>query len=344
MTRDRRTHVAVIGAGHWGPNLIRNFETNPASEVVAVCDRSPERIRALIKAFPGIRMETDPGAILEDPSIDAVVVASPTSTHYVLAKQALLAGKHVLVEKPVATRSAEATELDRLARERGRVLLVGHVFLYNEAIRRLKEITESSELGRIYYLHSRRTNLGPVRSDVHAGWDLASHDVSIFLYLLGEVPTEVTASAQTYLQPGVPDVIFSSLFFASGRVAHLHASWLDPQKIRTLTAVGEHQMVVFDDMNMLEPLRIYNKGVRRVGDPDRIVDTFAKFRVELVQGDVVIPQVSTGEPLKAECQAFLDAIRDGKGPLSDGALALDVVRVLEAMDRSIADESRRVSL
>jgi predicted dehydrogenase len=338
----RPTRVAVIGAGHWGPHLVRNFEANPDSKLVAVCDASAERIAALTKSFPGIRMESDPDAILGDPEIDAVVIATPTSTHYSLAKRAILSGKHVLVEKPITTRAAEADELERLAREKGRVLLVGHVFLYNDAVRRLKGIISTTEFGRTYYVHSRRTNLGPVRSDVHAGWDLASHDLSIFLYLLEEMPAEVTASAQTYIRPGVPDVLFSTLFFASGRVGHLHASWLDPQKVRALTVVGEHQMVVFDDMNLLEPLRIYNKGFRRIHEAEHVVDTFAKFRVELVQGDVVIPQVSTGEPLRSECQAFLEAIRDGSEPLSSGALARDVVRVLEALDRSIAESSRRV--
>ena len=340
-TPDRTTRVAVVGAGHWGPHLIRNFEANPDSRLVAVCDASPERLRALSRSFPGVRMESRAESILEDPGIDAVVIATPTSTHYDLARRALLSGKHVLVEKPITTRSAEAEELDLLARQKGRVLLVGHVFLYNEAVRRLKGIVSSPEFGRTYYVHSRRTNLGPVRSDVHAGWDLASHDVSIFLYLLDEMPEEVTASAQTYIRPGVPDVFFSTLFFASGRVAHLHASWLDPQKIRALTVVGEHQMIVFDDVNLMEPLRIYNKGFRRI-DEQRVVDTFAQFRVELVQGDVVIPQVSTGEPLRSECQAFLDAIRDGTEPLAGGALARDVVRVLEALDRSIARSSQRV--
>jgi predicted dehydrogenase len=341
---NQRTRIAVVGAGQWGPNLIRNFEANPASQLVAVCDASTERIRALARSFPGVRMESNPASILDDPNIDAVVIATPTSTHYELTKRALLAVKHVLVEKPIATRSAEAEELGRLASDRGRVLLVGHVFLYNEAVRRLKEIVSTVEFGKTYYLHSRRTNLGPVRSDVHAGWDLASHDVSIFLYLLDEMPAEVTASAQTYIRPGVPDVFFSTLFFPSGRVAHLHASWLDPQKIRSLTVVGEHRMIVFDDMNLLEPLRIYSKGFRRVGESDRVVDTFAKFRVELVQGDVVIPQVSTGEPLRSECQAFLDAIRDGTEPLANATLARNVVRVLDAIDRSIAESSRRVAV
>jgi predicted dehydrogenase len=340
-TSDRATRVAVVGAGHWGPHLIRNFEANPDSRLVAVCDASAERLHALSRSYPGVRMESRAESILDDPGIDAVVIATPTSTHYDLARRALLSGKHVLVEKPITTCSADAEELDRLARQKGRVLLVGHVFLYNEAVRRLKGIVSSAEFGKTYYVHSRRTNLGPVRSDVHAGWDLASHDVSIFLYLLDEMPEEVTASAQTYIRPGVPDVFFSTLFFASGRVAHLHASWLDPQKIRTLTVVGEHQMIVFDDVNLIEPLRIYNKGFRRI-DEQRVVDTFAQFRVELVHGDVVVPQVSTGEPLRSECQAFLDAIRDGSAPLANGALGRDVVRVLEALDRSIAKSSQRV--
>jgi predicted dehydrogenase len=183
-----------------------------------------------------------------------------------------------------------------------------------------------------------------VRDDVHAGWDLASQDISIFLYLFEEMPIEVTASAQTYIRPGVPDVFFATLFFPSGRVAHVHTSWLDPQKVRTLTVVGEHQMAVFDDMNLVEPLRIYNKGFQRLDEPERVVDTFGKFRVHLIHGDVVIPQVSTGEPLRAECQEFLGAIREGIEPVAGATLACQVVRVLEALDHSIADSSRRVSI
>lgn len=342
-----KLRVAIVGAGYWGPNLIRNFDTHQQSEVVAVCDSDPGRRARLATAYPHLAIVDDAAGVFADPSVDAVVIATPTATHYPLARAALEAGKHVLVEKPVATTPAEAFALDALARERGRVLLVGHVFLYNLAVQRLKQIVADPEFGEVYYLHARRTNLGPVREDVHAGWDLASHDLSMLLYLKDALPVEITASAQQWIRQGVPDVVFATLYWADGTMAHLHTSWLDPQKVRELTVVGSKRMVTFDDMNLSEPIRIYQKGFRRVDDTPAhkpVVDTFGSFRVELVQGDVIIPSLSSGEPLRLECQAFLDAVRTGQRPLADGVIAARVVQLLAAMDRSIAEGSRKVAV
>jgi len=220
------------------------------------------------------------------------------------------------------------------------------VFLYNRAVRALRDIASREAFGPLRYMYARRTNFGPVRQDVHAGWDLAAHDVSIFIYVKGRTPVEVTASSQAYLQRGIPDVVFATLYFDDDTVAHLHTSWLDPQKVRQVTLVGENQMAIFDDMSLGEPLRIHNKRCRLTdsSDDQRLVDTFGGFRVDLLSGDVIIPPVATGEPLRNECEAFLDAIATGERPLSDGAMGVEVVRVLAAMDRSMAERSRRVEV
>ncbi len=342
-----KTRIAVLGAGHWGPNLIRCFRDAADAEVAVVCDRDEQRRKLIGDRYPGVRTVADPDEVFRDSSIDAVVIATPTESHAPFARAALEAGRHVLVEKPLATNLADAEALQELAQRQSLILMVGHIFLYNDAVRACGEILRRPEFGDLRYLYARRTNLGPVRSDVHAGWDLAAHDISIFLHLKGGLPVEVTASAQTFIQPGVPDLVFATLFFDDGSVAHLHTSWLDPQKVRQLVAVGEGQMLVFDDMNLLEPVRIYNKGWRAEesdAGANQLVDTFGAFRVILTQGDVVIPPLSTGEPLRKECHAFLEAVRSGRSRSPDGKMGVDVVRVLSAIDRSIEQESRRVKL
>ena len=342
---DGSIRVGVVGLGQWGPNFLRNFETAPGAALTAIADSDIVRLDKVRAVYPRPRASLDARAVIEDPEVDAVVIATPTHTHYELARMALENGKHVLVEKPIAPSSRQALELGDLADRCGRTLLVGHVFLYNQAIRYLKDVIRSSEFGATLYLHSRRTNLGPVRSDVHAGWDLASHDISIFLFLLDEFPIEVTASAKSFIREGLPDVVFATLTFPSGVLAHLHTSWLDPQKVRDVTVVGTNEMVVFDDMKLAEPVRIYHRGFRRVEDgASQVVDSFGAFRVELVQGDVIIPSVSTGEPLRNECDAFLRAIRERRPPVADGRLGWAVVRVLEAIDRSIEQRNAVVPI
>lgn len=342
--------LSVLGAGRWGPNLIRNFASARDVELVSICDLSAAQRRRIAENYPAVDVTDDPDAVLADTSLDAVVIATPTATHYELVRRALEAGKDVLVEKPLCQTIEQGEELVALAERHRRILLCGHVFLFNRAVVDLKRRMDAGELGTFYYMHARRTNLGPVRSDVHAGWDLATHDIAVFLYLKGAVPVEVAATGQCYIRPDIPDVVFATLYFGDGTVAHLHTSWLDPQKTRLLTLVGQRQMLVFDDMNLLEPLRVYDKGFERVGEGEsgaedgNLVDSFGAFRVELRDGDVLIPRISTGEPLRNECDAFLDAVRTRREPLSGAAFSLDVVRVLEAMDRSMADGSRRVAV
>lgn len=345
MSVSSTVRIGVIGTGRWGPNLVRCLRDASGVEVAVICDADPGRLGQLGRRYPAVPTCTDVAVVLGDPAIDAVMIATPADTHQPLAHAALLADKHVFVEKPIATDVAGARRLVETAEQRGRILMSGHVFLYNPAVRELRERSGRSEFGGLRYMYSRRTNLGPVRGDVHAGWDLAAHDVSIFLYLKGESPREVTASAQSFIRAEVPDVVFATLYFADGTVAHLHTSWLDPQKVRQVILVGSAQMLVFDDMNLLEPLRIYHKGWRREeASAGEVVDSFGGFHVVLIQGDVVIPSLSTGEPLRLECEAFLEAIRSGRQPLSDGPFGLEVVRVLEAIDRSIAADSRRVAV
>jgi predicted dehydrogenase len=335
--------IAVVGAGHWGPNLIRNFHTHLASEVAWVIDRDPQRLELTRSRYPDVRVGTDPAAAFEDPTVDAVIVATPTVTHYPLAAAALAAGKHVLVEKPIATRVEEAEELCALADRLGRILMVGHVFLFNGAVRRIKEYLEAERIGKTLYLSMVRTNLGPIRSDVNAAWDLAAHDVAIANYWLGAVPQGAAAQGGSWINPGIEDAVFASLWYPDDVVAHLHVSWISPRKVRDITLVGEKGMLTFDDMNLQEPVRLYDKVVTEQRSPG-FVDTFGSFRTSIREGDVLIPRVSTGEPLRTECEHFLDCIAKGTRPLADGWSGAAAVRVLAAFDRSMREGGRRVDV
>jgi predicted dehydrogenase len=335
--------TAVIGAGHWGPNLIRNFHNLQTSEVAWVVDRDESRLAMTRSRYPEIRVTADPGAALADPTVDAVVVATPTVTHYELAAASLRAGKHVLVEKPIATKVAEAEELCRLAERHGRVLMVGHVFLFNTAIRQVKQYLEEERLGRVFYLSMVRTNLGPIRMDVNAAWDLAAHDVAIANYWLEASPASVAAQGGCWINDGVEDAVFATLWYPHEVIAHLHVSWLSPRKVRDITVVGENSMLTFDDMNLSEPIRVYDKRVteqRTAG----FIDTFASFRTSIREGDIVIPRVAQGEPLRAECDHFIECVATGARPLADGPSGAAAVRVLAAMTRSMANGGRREEL
>jgi len=327
--------VAVVGAGHWGPNLIRNFHDNPRSEVLWVVDRDPARLEEVRARFANVRVSSEPAEAFRDGRVDAVVVSTPTITHYEIVKAALAAGKHVLVEKPIATEARHAEELWEIALRASRVLMVGHVFLYNVAVQEVKRYLEAGELGRVYYASMVRTNLGPIRMDVNAAWDLASHDVAIVNYWLGSEPVSATAYGGAWLNPGIEDAIFATLRYADGVLAHLHASWLHPRKARDVTVVGDRRMLTFDDLSLTEPLRIYDKQVTEARTRPAFIDTFASFRASVRDGDIIIPRITPGEPLKAECDHFLECIASGKQPLTGGGEALAVVRVLEAIERSL---------
>lgn len=331
--------IGVVGLGHWGPNLARNFQNPPATEVTHLVDADRSRLDRLAQHYPQATLLQSTDALWDAPDVDAIVIATPTASHYAIAKSALLAGKHVLVEKPLAARSDHVAELIELARGAARVLMVGHVFVYNAAVRSVKKILDGEALGCVHYMAMERTNLGPIRTDVGAAWDLATHDISIANYWLGAPPLSVSAVGGSWLNPGIHDAVFATLRYQSGTLAHIHASWLHPRKTRDTSVVGDKGMLTFDDMNLAEPVRIYDKRVLASGSEgngEALVDTFAKFREAIQVGDVSVPHIGHSEPLRAECDAFVHAVTTGQEPDANGLAGLAVVRVLEAIDASIA--------
>jgi predicted dehydrogenase len=327
--------VAVIGAGEWGPNLIRNFHNKQKSEVAWIIDRDAARLEEVHARFPDVQVGQNPEEALRDPSVQAVVVATPTSTHYALANEALERRKHVLVEKPLTTGVEQGLELLELATKYQLTLMVGHVFLYNPAVRKVKEYLDARQLGNVYYVSMVRTNLGPIRLDVNAAWDLAAHDVSIVNYWFDAEPLSVSAIGGTWINDGLEDAVFATLRYPQGVLVNLHASWLNPRKARDITVVGEKRMLTFDDMTLNEPLHIYDKQVSDVRIPPTYVDSFASFRASIRKGDVTVPKVPLAEPLAMQCAHFLECIVTGKQPFTGGREGIAVVRALEAMQRSM---------
>ncbi len=335
MSADPLVRVAVVGAGHWGPNLINNFESSLRSRVAWVVDRDAQRLERVRERFPDMRTTDDVRHAIDDPDVDAVVIATPTSTHLELAKAALEAGKHVLVEKPLADSVAGCETLCELAEREQRVLMVGHIFVYNDAARKVKSIIEAGDLGRIYYIAMNRTNLGPIRVDVNAAWDLAAHDIALASDWLGSWPQSVSATGGAWINEGVADAVFATLRYPGDVLVNLHASWLNPRKARDITVVGDTRMLTFDDIDLREPVRIYDKQVSNERTGASFVDTFSSFRMSVLDGDVSVPRFPMGEPLKNECEHFLDCVIDGKAARSGGPEGLAVVRVLEALSRSL---------
>lgn len=339
MGTGKRLNIAVLGAGHWGPNLIRNFHQHPESRVSWVCETDAERRHAIGSAYQDIKITSDCWRILDDGDVEAVVIATPSSTHFRLADAALKAGKHVLVEKPMCTNLADARRLSSLASRTRKKLMVGHVFLFHPAIRVAKEILERNELGRIHYLYAIRTNLGPIRHDVNALWDLGAHDVAVFQYLLGQSPERAEGVGSSFVNPPVEDVYFGTLHFPDNVLASLHASWLDPKKVRQLVIVGSQKMLVFDDMDTEVPLRIFDKNVGEGLTRNRIDDTIQLFRKSIVEGAVTVPDLPPGEPLALECQAFLDWILRDVTPPATADFGVRVIETLEQL--SVKDPLRR---
>ncbi len=319
--------VGVVGAGYWGPNLIRNFNEAPGAEVVAVADLSPERLAPIRKRYPAVRITGDHHAILADPSVDAVAIATPIKTHRPLCEEALAAGKHVLVEKPLAGRVEDAEAIVRAAQRAGRTLMVGHTFVYNPAVTAVRRIVERGDLGRIHYIDSQRVNLGLHQFDFNVLWDLGPHDVSITLYWLGEEPVWVQCTGGSFVQDGIEDVVWLVMGFPSGALAHAHLSWLAPGKIRTMTVIGSKQMAVYDDVTAVEKVKIFDHGVERL-EPDELRRAYRA-------GDIHSPRVDVTEALQVEVRHFIASIRAGSRPISDGEAGLRVVRVLEAASSSL---------
>jgi predicted dehydrogenase len=327
--------VGVIGLGQWGPNHVRNLRLVKGCEIVRICDSSEPRLALARRQFPGIETSRDARSVTEAADIDAVVVATPVKSHFPLVRQALEAGKDVLCEKPLALSSAEARALCAIARKRRRILMVGHVFLYNPGTLHLKRAIDRGALGRIYYMDAVRTNLGPVRSDVGVVYDLASHDISIFNFLLGARPESVSAVGGAFLRKGIEDIGFLTLAYPKGVICHVHTSWLNPRKVRQLTVVGASKMAVWDDMNILEPVRYYDKGV--VADN---YSSFGEFHMILRDGAITTPKLRLFEPLLRQDQEFVDCLRSRRKPAASGEFGADIVRVLEAATDSLARGGR----
>jgi predicted dehydrogenase len=328
--------TAVFGAGHWGPNLIRHFDNQQTSRVTWVVDTDASRLEQVKLRFPDVRVTTDAHEALADSEVDAVVIATPVSTHHALAKRALELGKHVLVEKPITADVAEGEELRRLADENGLVLMVGHVFVFNAGIQWIKQYLQGGELGRVYYVSAVRTNLGPIRMDVNAAWDLAAHDISITNWWLDSEPEAVSAAAGAWINPGIDDAVFATLEYPGDVRVNLHVSWLNPRKARDITVVGESKMLTWDDLSLTEPVRVYDKAVTDQRTRPGFIDSYATFRASVRDGDIHIPKIPQGEPLKAECEHFIACVANGEQPLTGAAEGVSVVRTLSAMDRSIA--------
>jgi predicted dehydrogenase len=326
-------NIGVVGLGYWGPNLARNFDRLRDSELRWVCDAREDSLERVGQQFPGARRATELDEMLADPELDAVCVATHVPSHAPVARRVLAAGKHCFVEKPLAQSLDEAEEIVEAAQEAGRTLMVGHLLEYHPGLEKLKQIADSGELGDIYYIYGNRLNLGKLRADENALWSLGAHDVSVVLRLAGgEDPIEMTAHGESYMRSGVEDVVFCYLRFASGLAAHLHLSWLDPHKERRFTVVGSKRMATFDDMELERKLTVYDKGF------DQNFESYGEYIAR--SGDIWSPRIPNDEPLRIECQEFVDAIRKGRPPRSDGESGLRVVRVLEALQQSLEESAR----
>ena len=326
MKKPADTTVGVVGLGYWGPNLARNFDE--LARLTWICDAAPEQCERQATRFPSARATTDFGDLLSDSELDAVVIATPVVTHFDLAKRALEAGKHVLVEKPPALTAAEAEELRALAQERDLVLMPGHLLLYHPGVQKLRELVDSGELGEVLCLYGNRQNLGKIRMDENALWSLGVHDLSVILYLVGgEEPAELWARGNEFLTPGVEDVVFCYLRFPSGKIAHMHLSWLDPHKMRKITVVGKEKMVVFDDMELERKVTVYEKAT------EQPAHSYGEWRTRT--GDIWCPKIPNDEPLRLECQYFLQLVSGDGDRDRVAADGLAVVRTLEQLQASL---------
>jgi len=320
--------IGVAGLGHWGPNLARNFAE--LTELAWVCDRDETRLAPFAARYPEARVTSRFEEVLEDPELDAVVLATPAVTHFELTRASLLAGKHVFVEKPLALSALLGEQLVALAEERGLVLMPGHLLLYHPGVAKLKNLLDSEELGRLLYVYGNRQNLGQIRRDENALWSLGAHDLSVILHLVEEEPAEAWARGESFLTPGIEDVVFCFLRFPSGVIAHMHLSWLDPHKIRQMTIVGDRKMAVFDDMDLERKVTVYDKG------PEQRADSYGEWLTRT--GDISSPRIPSEEPLRLECEHFLALVR-GEGDRFEAARAgLAVVRALEQLQASLERE------
>jgi predicted dehydrogenase len=321
--------VAAVGCGYWGPNVIRNLDAVDGFDLRWVCDADPQRLRPVASRYLTARSTTDVDDVFADSSIDAIYLATPVSTHYMLAKRALGEGKHVLIEKPLATTVSQAEELAEMAAARRLTLMVGHTFVFSPPVRKVKELLDAGLIGPIYYVETTRVNLGLFQKDVSVLWDLGPHDISILLYWLGEVPVQVSARGRSYLGEDLEDVAFVTLEFPSGILANVQISWLAPSKLRRTSVVGRQRMIVYDDLEPVEKVKIFDRGV------DRQPASFGEFQLTYRSGDILSPRLDTTEPLHIECEHFLECIRTGRTPDTSPRSGVDVVRVIQAAERSL---------
>jgi predicted dehydrogenase len=323
--------VGVVGCGYWGPNLVRNLKSLPNCHLKAVCDVNEIRLKHITSLYPEIEGVSDFDQMVNGKGLDAVVIATPVKHHYALAKASLLAGRHTFIEKPMASSCEQCEELIEIADRKGLVLMVGHTFLYSSAVRKIVEIVQAGDIGDLRYINSRRLNLGLFQKDINVAWDLAPHDISIILHVLAELPLAVNCQGNAHLTPQIEDVTNMSLSFRNNRFATIQSSWLEPRKVREMTIVGTRRMIVYDDLQTLEKIRIYDVRVER---PPHY-DSFAAFHYSYHYGDSYIPHLQQEEPLKAECQHFLDCIEKKATPLTGGRQGLELVRILEAASTSL---------
>ena len=332
--------VAVAGCGYWGPNLIRSFHSHGNCTVKMICDMDKNRLAHMNKLYPDSKMSSDYKELLQDDEIDAIAIATPVRFHYQMARESLLAGKHTFVEKPMATSAEECRELNQIAAEKNLALMVGHTFIYSASVLKIKEIVESRDLGEILYISSRRCNLGLYQSDINVAWDLAPHDISIILYIMNQMPVTVNCQGKAHVNKKIEDVTNMTLNFSNGGFATIQSSWLDPNKIREMTFVGSKRMLVYNDLESMEKIKIYDK---RVETPPHY-DTFADFQYSYHYGDSYCPYVKQKEPLLVETEHFLDCITNGQKPNSSGKEAMDVVQILEAASTSLKNGGGQVAV
>ena len=329
--------IGLVGFGYWGPNLARNFSVQPDCRLVAICDRDARRLGQASRLYPSAEVTTDYGVLLRNPEIQAIVIAAPVAHHYALAKEALLAGKDVLVEKPFTETSAQGRELVELAEQHNRVLAVDHTFLFTGALRTIKNLVDQRALGDLLYFDSVRINLGLFQEDVNVVYDLAPHDFSILQHLVGEMPTSVRAMGARYGNSAIECLAYLHLEYASGFLAHFHFSWLAPVKIRKTIIAGTHKMIVYDDLEQSEKVKVYDKGIIVNQDADSV----AKIKVDYRTGDMLAPKLEHREALAAEAENFLDCVRKREIPIADGRAGLGVVRIIEAAEKSLREGGSR---
>ncbi|MCP4753179.1 MAG: Gfo/Idh/MocA family oxidoreductase [Proteobacteria bacterium] len=335
-------NVAVVGYGYWGPNLVRNFSWLDDTQVKYVCDLDEERLRKVNGLFPNVETTTtNYRQILDDPEVSAVAIATPVGTHFSLAKAALEAGKHVLIEKPMTDSVKDAQELIQLAERKKRIVMVDHTFLYTGAVRKIKELVESGQIGEIYYFDSVRVNLGLFQNDVNVIWDLAPHDLSIMRFLIDKRPVSVSAIGVSHVKNNMENMAYLTVFYEDTTFAHFHVNWLSPIKVRQILIGGSKKMVVYNDMENTEKIKVYDSGVKlNSDDKDALYNTLVQYRT----GDMYAPKLDLSEALKLECRHFVDCIRSGSQPISNGEFGLDIVKMLEAAQSSMERQGKNIAL